>query len=58
MKAMNGQQLHDLARRLWPIHRSITGNGTRETLNIIKEYLPQLVIREVPTGTNVFDWIF
>jgi aminopeptidase-like protein len=56
MNAMNGQQLHDLARRLWPIHRSITGNGTRETLNIIKEYLPDLKIHEVPTGTNVFDW--
>ena len=56
MKAMNGQQLHDLARRLWPIHRSITGKGTRQTLNIIKEYLPDLKIHEVPTGTQVFDW--
>jgi len=56
MSMMNGQELHDLARRLWPIHRSITGNGTRETLRILQEYLPGLTINEVPTGTQVFDW--
>jgi len=53
---LTGQQLHDLATRLWPIHRSITGNGTRETLSILKEYLPDLQIHEVPSGTQVFDW--
>lgn len=56
MKALTGQELHDLAKRLWPIHRSITGDGTRETLSILKEYLPGLTIHEVPTGTQVFDW--
>jgi len=49
--------MHDLARRLWPIHRSITGDGTRASLAILKEYLPDLVIHEVPSGTQVFDWI-
>jgi aminopeptidase-like protein len=51
-----GQFAHDLATRLWPIPRSITGNGVRETLGILQEYLPGLTINEVPTGTQVFDW--
>src|ERR1700741_2431862 len=41
--------------RLWPICRSITGNGLRESLNIISEIVP-LKLTEVPTGTKVFDW--
>jgi aminopeptidase-like protein len=51
-----GQFMHDLARRLFPITRSITGDGVRQTLNILQEHLPDLVIHEVPTGTLVFDW--
>ena len=41
--------------KLWPICRSITGNGLRESLGILSEILP-LKITEVPTGTQVFDW--
>lgn len=41
--------------KLYPICRSITGNGFRETLNIIKEHIP-LEVHEIPTGTQVFDW--
>lgn len=41
--------------RLWPICRSITGNGLRESLRIIQELVP-LELTEVPTGTQVFDW--
>jgi aminopeptidase-like protein len=44
-----------LIRRLYPICRSITGNGVRETLKILREYIP-LTIHEVPSGTPVFDW--
>lgn len=44
-----------LIARLYPICRSITGNGVRETLRILQESIP-LEIREVPTGTQVFDW--
>ena len=41
--------------RLWPICRSITGDGLRESLKIIGEIVP-LETTEVPTGTQVFDW--
>lgn len=51
-----GQAIHDLARRLYPICRSITGDGVRETLAILRERLPNLTIHEVPTGTKVLDW--
>ena len=37
-----GSQMHDLCRRLFPICRSPTGNGVRETLGIIKEHIPEL----------------
>jgi aminopeptidase-like protein len=41
--------------RLWPICRSITGNGLRSSFKILQEIIP-LEITEVPTGTKVFDW--
>jgi len=53
---LDGEGMHALARRLWPLHRSITGDGTRQTLRIIKEILPGLIIHEIPSGTQVFDW--
>ena len=53
---MIGNDIHALAKRLWPINRSITGDGVRETLSILKEILPELVTYEVPSGTQVFDW--
>ena len=45
----------DFIKELYPICRSITGNGTRETLNLIGQHIP-LQIHEVPTGTKVLDW--
>ncbi len=50
-----GAELHDFARMLFPICRSITGNGIRETLRLIGERIP-LKTFEVPSGTQVFDW--
>lgn len=50
-----GKEMHALATRLFPICRSITGNGVRETLKILQEHIP-LTIHEVPSGTQVFDW--
>ncbi|PTX99165.1 aminopeptidase [Spartobacteria bacterium LR76] len=53
---MIGHEIHSLARRLWSIDRSITGDGVRETLGIIKDILPSLEIHEIPSGTQVYDW--
>ncbi len=50
-----GDRLYDLARELYPINRSITGQGVRDTLAIVSRVLP-LDIQAVPTGTQVFDW--
>ena len=52
----NGERMHKMAQVLWPIARSITGNGVRETLAHIKQEIPELNIESVPTGTNAFDW--
>jgi aminopeptidase-like protein len=51
-----GEQLHRFAADLYPICRSITGDGIRRTLEAIQKRVP-LKISEVPTGTEVFDWI-
>jgi len=51
-----GEEMHALMGRLFPICRSITGNGVRETLKIISELIP-LTVHEVPSGTECFDWI-
>jgi aminopeptidase-like protein len=48
--------MHELATRLFPICRSITGDGVRETLAILGDYLPGLNVVEVPSGTQAFDW--
>ena len=50
-----GADMHALVRRLYPLCRSITGDGLRETLAIVGEHLP-LTVHEVPTGTEVLDW--
>lgn len=46
----------DLVRELYPICRSITGDGVRETLAILRRHVP-LRITEVPSGTPVLDWV-
>lgn len=55
-----GERMYDLASDIFPICRSITGSGVRETLRKFDDYIGQdglkLKICEVPSGTQVFDW--
>ena len=51
-----GEWLHKVARELFPLHRSLTGDGVRQTLAILRRYLSGLMIHEVPSGTKVLDW--
>jgi aminopeptidase-like protein len=51
----SGEEIFTLAARIFPICRSITGNGVRQTLQEIRSHLA-LEVREIPTGTEVFDW--
>ena len=53
---MAGKEMYKLAVRLFPICRSITGDGFRQSLAIIREQVPEMQVFEVPTGTQVFDW--
>jgi len=50
-----GAHMYALAAELYPICRSITGDGVRHTLNILSGHIP-LARREVPSGTRVYDW--
>ena len=55
-----GKSIYDLAGELFPIARSITGEGVRKTLGILNEYIKdtgyRIDIKEIPSGTEVFDW--
>src|SRR5215467_11338125 len=50
-----GKEMHDFVVELYPLCRSITGGGVRETLQAIRKRIP-LDMHEVPSGTKVFDW--
>ena len=50
-----GRRMHECVADLYPLCRSITGDGVRETLARLGGRLP-LARHEVPTGTPVFDW--
>jgi aminopeptidase-like protein len=49
------QQIEQYFDRLWPLNRSLTGNGNRETFKILSEII-DLKISEIPSGTQCFDW--
>ena len=51
-----GRNMYELAGKLFPICRSITGNGFRQSLEMIREIVPEIQVFEVPSGTAVYDW--
>lgn len=51
-----GREMFDLAKEMFPICRSIMGNGVRKTFEILCREIPDMKLFEVPTGTKVFDW--
>lgn len=51
-----GQQMYQWAEDLFPIHRSLTGDGVRTTLRYLKEKMPGLKIHDIKSGSRVFDW--
>ncbi len=51
-----GTDIYNFAKKIFPINRSLMGNGNRLTLELIKKKLPKLKIHEVPSNTKVFDW--
>jgi aminopeptidase-like protein len=53
--ALHGRELHQLIAALYPICRSITGDGFRQSLRLLQKQVP-LTLHEVPTGTPVLDW--
>ena len=65
MDINKGQEIYNLAETLFPICRSITGAGVRETLSVLEDYMSdkngneggiKFTICNIPSGTKVFDW--
>ncbi len=54
-QGVSGRELFELVEELYPICRSITGDGVRQTLAILGRHIP-LQVHEVPSGTRVLDW--
>jgi len=52
-----GEEMYKWATDLFPINRSLTGPGVRETLIYLKNIIPELEIKAIKSGTKVFDWI-
>jgi len=56
MSTAVGSEMYQWATDLFPICRSITGNGVRQTLAYLSKLMPGLTVHEVPSGTPAFDW--
>ncbi len=57
-----GNRIYDFASKLYPIFRSLSGDGVRETFSLIDEAIFQscgrhIQLHEVPSGEKVFDWV-
>ena len=53
---MKNNKLYNLCKKLWPINRSLTGEGNLETLKILKKIHNKLKIKNIDSGKKVFDW--
>ncbi len=53
---ITGKAIYKWASDLFPICRSLSGNGVRDTLAYFKKLLPDLTVIDVPSGTKAFDW--
>lgn len=53
---MTGNQMYELCKELFPINRSLSGEGVRETLRILQRENPEIEIYSIKSGTEVFDW--
>lgn len=51
-----GAEIYSLLARLFPICRSLTGDGVRQTLRELQKICPVMTLHEVPSGTRAFDW--
>ena len=52
----DGKEMFSIAEELFPICRSITGAGVRQTFEILRRYIPEMKLTEVASGTKVYDW--
>jgi len=50
------KDIYNFCKEIFPINRSITGKGVRDTLKIIQREIPNLTIHNIPTGERCFDW--
>ncbi|MDA9786679.1 DUF4910 domain-containing protein [Pontimonas sp.] len=51
-----GQEMFEIAQRLWPLNRSLTGDGNRATLQILESVVNGFKMFEMESGSKVFDW--
>ena len=53
---MDPKKILKLGKKLWPLNRSITGEGVNQTLKILKSYIKELRVIKFKSGKKVFDW--
>ena len=51
-----GNEMYTWAKELFPLNRSLSGDGVRETLDYLKKIIPELKVHKVASGTKAFDW--